>query len=123
APCRGVDAVVGGASQRGALTAGHGLAVAERASSWRDVLLARPAAWPLVRHDSSALEVLAAPYAGVLLTVHGDGEAGQPKGAGGAQRLGPLNVEGRVGEPQLGVVSLTRQLRRDAVSGVSGRAW
>jgi hypothetical protein len=114
----------GGVLRRGCLTGGHGVVLAEWVlSSWRDVVPARAAAWPPVWDDPPAVEDLTAPHAGVLLAVDGDGEAGQPNGAGAAQRLGPLEVGGRVGKPKLGVVALTRQLRRNSLSGVSDRAW
>jgi hypothetical protein len=99
----GLDAVLGDVSRRRGLTR-YGLALAAWASSWRVAVLAGPAARALVRDDPSTVQELAAPHTGELLALDRDGEAGQPNRAGAAQHLGPVDVSGRIGEPQLGVV-------------------
>ena len=76
-------------------------------------VLARPAPRALARDDRAALEDLAAPNAPRLLPFQRRGQALAPDRAFCAQRLGALEIARVLGEPQVGVLDMTRhrQLR------------
>ncbi len=59
---------------------------------------------------------LAAPDTGGLVPLDGAGQASQSRGAAGAQCLRPLEIGRSLGEPQLGIVYLTGQIRRSVLA-------
>ena len=90
---------------------GQGLGVGAVPSQ---VGLARATARPLARDDHPALEDLAAPDPPRLGPAQGTGQALDADRAAGAQGLGPLQLRGSVGEPQVGVAGATRQVQPGA---------
>src|ERR671914_259320 len=73
-------------------------------------VLPRPAARPLPRNDHTAHEQFAAPNAPRLPTLERAGQASTPDRAVDAQRLGELDVGGRLSEEKLRV-GPTRELK------------
>src|SRR5581483_1908939 len=73
-------------------------------------ILARTAPGPLACDNHTAFEDLTTPNTPRLFTFQGRVEALTPNRAVGAQLLGALQLRRVLGEPQIGVTDMTRQL-------------
>src|ERR1700722_12554200 len=76
------------------------------------VVLARTSPRALTGDYRPALEDLTAPYAPGLAPLDGAEQARPTRRAALAQRLCPLEFSGRLGEPQVRVLNLARQISR-----------
>jgi hypothetical protein len=89
------------------------------AISGSDLALAGPATGALAGDDHSLQEQLSSPHPPRLAALDGAGEALGADRAGAAERLGELDVARRLGEEELRVLSVARQLLLvDAHAGV-----
>src|SRR2546423_9970258 len=84
-------------------------------SSCGDLRLAGPATRTLAGHDDTLDDELATPHAPRLAPLESAREALGTDGAGGAQRLGELDISRRLGEEELRVVRPARKLLVEAL--------
>src|SRR5664279_6030737 len=75
--------------------------------------LARTAAGPLAGDHHSMVEDLATPDAPRFTAFEGTGQAGGPDRALDAEHLGLFQVVGTLGEEQVGITRMTRQIVED----------